>query len=319
MKLTQYLNGGEVQIVDVETPPLPPRGLVVKSEASGLCSGELMDWYMESKAPHVLGHEVSGIVIESQDDRFPVGSRVAPHHHAPCMSCEFCRTKRYVFCEQWRKTSLKPGGMSEFFAVSAENLIDTYRVDDLAPTDAALVEPLGCVAKSIFRSRVVAGERVAVIGLGTMGLMHALAMPSPCIGYELKDDRLAWAKSLGIDTRKPGQEESADVVFVCPGSESALHLALKIAAPAARIVLFAPLLPGKPISLDLGNLYFQDYEFINSYSCGPNDTAQALKWLRGHKVRAEQVVSHFVALDELPKAYKAMQQGEILKAMVIFA
>jgi hypothetical protein len=57
MKLARYVGGGRIEIRDEPEPTLPPGGLIVKTEASGLCSGELMDWYMERKVPHVLGHE----------------------------------------------------------------------------------------------------------------------------------------------------------------------------------------------------------------------------------------------------------------------
>src|SRR5438132_13023667 len=117
MKLARYTGGGEIAIVDEPMPICPPGGLLIKTEACGLCSGELMDWYMDRKVPHVLGHEVAGIVIESQDDRFPVECRVFPHHHAPCLACSFCARGLYVHCEQWKRTKLLPGGMAEFFAV----------------------------------------------------------------------------------------------------------------------------------------------------------------------------------------------------------
>lgn len=318
MKFARYEKGGEIRIVDDVAPELPRGGLLIRSEASGLCSGELMDWYMESKAPHVLGHEVAGIVTESDDDRFPVGSRVTPHHHAPCMSCEHCRARRYVFCDTWKKTKLVPGGLSDTVAVSAQNLADTYRTDSLRAIDAALVEPLGCIAKSIARSRFEDGERAAVIGLGTMGLMHILALKGQAVGFEMKQDRLAWARGLGLDVHLPDDRQEFDVVYVCPGSEGALRFALSIATPAARIVLFAPLPPKSPVSLEYDQLYFQDYEFINSYSCGPNDTHVAMQWLNEGRIKAEQVVSDFIELADLPKAYRAMQKGDILKAMVVF-
>ncbi|MEY4881438.1 MAG: hypothetical protein RLZ87_867, partial [Armatimonadota bacterium] len=82
MKLARYIGSGEIEIQDAEIPDCPTGGLLIQTEASGLCSGELMQWYMDKKIPHVLGHEVSGVVIESQDSRFPVGCRVFPHHHA---------------------------------------------------------------------------------------------------------------------------------------------------------------------------------------------------------------------------------------------
>lgn len=319
MKLARYVGGGRVEIVEEPAPACPPGGLLVRTEACGLCSGELMDWYMDRKVPHVLGHEVAGRVIESGDPRFPVGARVFPHHHAPCLTCEACRRGRHVHCPQWRRTRLIPGGMAECFAVPPENLADTLVVDDLEARDAALIEPLATVVKSVVASGAGPNDACAVIGLGAMGLMHALIAPGPVVGYETNPARRAWAGEQGIEARDPTDATSADTVFVCPGSETALRFALDLARPGGTIVLFAPLPPGMPVALDLEALYFRDLRLVTSYSCGPDDTSRAAEFIRIGAVRASRVVSTYVELDRLPAAYAAMKSGQTLKAMVIFS
>lgn len=317
MKVGMYLGGGRVEVQSVPVPPCPRGGLLVRTEACGLCSGELMDWYMDRKAPHVLGHEVAGVVIESDDSRFPVGCRVAPHHHAACMRCDRCARRAYVHCEQWKKTRLDPGGMAEYIAVSAANLDDCHRTDDLAPETAALVEPIGCVVKSLWRAQYQPGEPAAVVGLGFMGLAHMMLMPA-AVGYDTNPERVAYAKRLGFDARHPDFKETADIVIVCPGSPQALSFALSIAEPDARIGLFAPMPPSSPVSLDLESLYFRDLRLTCSYSCGPDDTSQAVDLLRAGKVRADRLVTQMVSLDEIPTVYTAMKSGQVIKPMVTF-
>lgn len=317
MKLARYVGGGVVDIVDEAVPVCPPGGLLVKTEACGLCSGELMDWYMDRKIPHVLGHEVAGRVIESQDGRFPLGARVFAHHHAPDPDSDLSRRGAAVHDPVWRKTKLLPGGMAEMFAVPAANLADTLLVDDLRPVDAALIEPLACVMKMVRRLHLRGDESIAIIGLGVMGLMHALVLPG-ARGYDLNEERVAWARQQGIAAFHPNDAQSAEVVVVCPGSVSALELALRMAAPDPRIGLFAPLPPGQAMPLDLHDLYFRDLDLICSYSCGPEDTRAAAEIIRSGKVRAEQVVSNFIELAELPARYKEMKDGAILKPMVVF-
>ena len=316
------MGGGNVAIVEEPMPELPKGGLLVRTEACGLCSGELMAWYMDQKVPHVLGHEVSGEVIASEDPRFPVGCRVFPHHHAPCLQCDLCRAGRYVHCPQWRRTKLVPGGMAEFFAVPAENLNDCLRTDDLRPVDAALIEPLACVWKSF--DLAATGPRTAVIGLGVMGLMHALLVRAErpegeLVAYELNESRRAHAAGLGIHAVSPegAAEHPFDTIFVCPGTQRAFDFALSIAAPGATIVMFAPLAPNENLQVP-NRAYFQDITIRNAYSCGPTDTARAAESIRKGHLRAEQVVSDFVSLDQLPPAYLKMRGGEILKAMVEF-
>ena len=296
-------------------PACPAGGLLIKTEASGLCSGELMAWYMDQKAPHVLGHEVAGKVVESQDDRFAVGARVAPHHHAPCLKCDFCLAKQFVHCALWKSTKLEPGGMAEYFTISPDLLLDCHLANDLEACDAALVEPVACVMKSRRRARWRPTDRTAVIGLGVMGLIHLLSCPG-AIGFERNPARAARGISLGFEVRS--DESGAgefDLIFMCPGSQDVLDLALTLAAPGARILQFAPM-PGA--HLDLNAIYFRDLELIQSYSCGPDDTTQAIREIRLTQVIAKDVVSDFIKLSDLPQAYQDMKAGKILKPMVIF-
>lgn len=317
MKLARYHAGGKVVIEDAPLPPCPSGGLLVKVEASGLCSGELMTWYLDRKAPHVLGHEFAGRVVESQDKRFPVGCRVAPHHHAPCGHCALCRRGASVHCPHWKPNRLNPGGLAEYVAIPAELLADTHRADDLAPEDAALVEPLACVVKQLRRMRHEPGLPLAVVGLGVMGVLHMLSRPG-AVGFDINPARAAWSRALGLDARPNGTDQQFPFVAVMPGSESAVAFALEIAAPDAVIGLFAPLPPGVAPRTPWEDYYFRDLTWVNSYSCGPQDTAEAMALLRQGTVRASQVVSDFISLEELPAKYEQMQRGEIFKAMVIF-
>lgn len=314
-RVARYIGNGNIAIVEEPAPKLPKGGLLVQTEACGLCSGELMDWYMDRKIPHVLGHEVVGKVIESGDERYPVGSRVFPHHHAPCLQCDVCQTGNHVHCEQWKTTKLLPGGMAEVFAVPAKNLNDTLIVDDLRPKDAALIEPLACVVKS-FRQANQTGD-VAVIGLGVMGLMHLILAGEGAIGYDVKDSRLEWARNKGQDARAPDIWEPADVIYVCPGSQAAFEFALQMAKPNATILMFAPLPPAEPLRVPQ-EVYFRELKIMHSYSCGPRDTLEAANILRENGLWAEQVVSDFITLDQLPAAYQEMKRGDILKPMVLF-
>lgn len=306
---------------------------MVRTAACGLCSGELMEWYMDQKAPHVLGHEVSGWVVESQDERFATGEFVFVHHHAPCLECALCRRGAYVHCERWRSTRLDPGGMAEFFAAGPENLTDAFVLEGIEPEAGALIEPVACVVKSMSRAGfsfdAEEGEEdggdagsdeapCAVIGLGAMGLLHLLLLPEGSVGYETNPSRRAWAEGIGLTAKPPEPGERYPTVFVCPGSQEALDFALSIAAPDATVVLFAPLPPGATARLDLNETYFRDLRLVTSYSCGPKDTRTAYGVLAAGLVHPEQVVSDFVDLDDLPTAYEAMQRGEILKAMVRF-
>ncbi|MGE0002119.1 MAG: alcohol dehydrogenase catalytic domain-containing protein [Fimbriimonadaceae bacterium] len=314
MKLVRYTTSGRVEVVEASEPRLPAGGIVVQALACGLCSGELMSWYMEAKAPHVLGHEVAGRVVESDSELFPVGALVVPHHHAACGECAECRSGREVACPPWRANALSPGGMAERFAVSAVGLADCHRCDDVDAIDAALAEPVACVVKSVERA---GGEgSCAVVGLGSLGIAHLLLRPGS-VGYDTNPTRREWALRLGLDARRPEEAEPARTWFVCPGSAEAMGFAMSHLLHDATVVLFAPMPPGEATPVDLHSSYFRDVRLVASYSCGPSHMARAIESIRAGTVRARHLVSTFVTMDGLPGAYHEMSAGGILKAMVV--
>ena len=194
----------------LETVPLPEPssgGLLVRIRACGLCPGEAMDWYMVRKAPLVLGHEPVGEVVSAGAavEGFKPGDRVFVHHHAPCMRCARCRRGDYVHCATWRRSHLIPGGVSEFAVVPPEIVTgDTLLVPpEISDEAATFIEPLATVVKSLRRSRMRPGDRVLVIGLGVMGMLHVLLArrldAGMVIGADRVPSRLARAHEAGAD------------------------------------------------------------------------------------------------------------------------
>src|SRR5512135_3845514 len=100
----------DIRIEEAPVPEPGPGEALIKTRACGICSGDVMPWYIEKKAPLVLGHEPSGEIaaLGSPVSSFREGDRVFTHHHAPCMSCKFCRRGDYVQCALWRTSRLIP-------------------------------------------------------------------------------------------------------------------------------------------------------------------------------------------------------------------
>src|SRR5579885_2730292 len=177
MKVARLYDFGDIRVEDHPTPQPGPGDILVRATACGICSGDIMPWYIRRKAPLVLGHEPVGVVEEvgSAVREFHRGDRVFVHHHAPCFECASCRRAEYVQCATWRATKIDPGGMAEYFVVGAHNRRDTLRLPDaLADADGVLVEPAACVVKSLRRAGLKRGESILVIGLGIMGMMHVM-------------------------------------------------------------------------------------------------------------------------------------------------
>ncbi len=321
----------DVEDIRIEQRPIPELAdgeVLVRTMASGICSGDVMSWYIRRKAPLVLGHEPAGVVAQTRGDTgFSVGERVFVHHHAPCFACRACERGEYVQCATWRATKIDPGGIAEYFRVAQTNLNDTLALPQTVDfPDASLVEPLACVVKSLRRSGVRAGDRLYVIGLGVMGLLHVLAgsaLGAQVFGGDFLPERRAVAERNGATVFHPDDvrralPDGADVVICGPGTVEAMRGAVEAAAAAGTVVMFTPFPPDVPVTIDSQRLYFGDLRIVASYSCGPDDTRAALKLIADGIVTARKVGADLIALDDVPRAYREFAQARMIKPIVTF-
>jgi len=339
MRVARLYDFGDIRIEEMARPETGPDELLVRVTACGICSGDIMPWYIRRKAPLVLGHEPVGVVAEvgAAVRDFRPGDRVFVHHHAPCFTCSSCQRGEYVQCATWRATNLTPGGMAEFFRVSAANQRDTLKLPD-AVDDAAgvLVEPAACVIKSLRRSGLKAGESVLIIGLGIMGMMHVrLARyrgAGLIIGADLFEQRARRAQQLGADhgivvsganlleqVRELTRGAMADVVIVGPGNAATIAAGIAAAGKGATIVQFTATPPGEELIVNTHDLYFNETRLIPSYSCGPDDTREALDLVQRGVLRASDLVTHRFPLSRIGDAFAQAQRPESLKVVVMTA
>ncbi len=338
MKAVLVRSLDEIAVVEMEKPVAGPSEIVVAMKAVGICGSDTTPWYVASKTPAVLGHEPAGVVAEAGAlvSVFRPGDRVLVHHHAACGTCRFCRAGEEVMCPEWKKTRLHPGGLAEYVRVEAAAVAtDTLRLPDaLSFEDGALVEPLACAVKAVRRARVVAGDSVAVIGLGANGILLGLVAKSAgaetLVGCDPDSARRAHALRLGFDQVlapeedlsekvKRGDRAGADVIFVLPTAESAVASALAAAGPAARVVFYSPVQPGRMWTIEPHLPYLRDLSMLFSYSCGARDFREALALLERGTVRAQNLVTHRVPFVRAAEAFAlARRGGDVLKVVVTF-
>ncbi|HXC52611.1 MAG TPA: alcohol dehydrogenase catalytic domain-containing protein [Candidatus Limnocylindrales bacterium] len=353
MKVARLYSATDIRVEDIERPVPGPGQALVRTRACGICTGDIMGWYLERRAPLVFGHEPAGDIIALGEGAadvvatdpdgsvraagYAVGDRVFVHHHAPCGVCRQCRRGRHVHCATWRRTNLVPGGMAEFFLVGAENLAtDTLRLPDtMSYAAASLVEPAACAVKSLRRADLIRGDTMLVVGLGIMGMLHVVlgkAAGLRVVGADLVDFRLRRALELGaddvIDVRRTtladgmlamGSGEKADAVICGPGSIEAMEASIEAVAPGGRVVLFTTSKPADVLPVKPYRIYFDEISIVPSYSCGPDDTRAAFDAIESGVIREQDLITHRFGLASIREAFdKAAQVEEALKTIVEF-
>ena len=111
----------------------------------------------------------------------------------------------------------------------------------------------------------------------------------------------------------------AEVVIVGPNSVEAIKTGMQCLAPGGTLVLFTPTEPGETLSFEPNEIYFRDIRIVTSYSCGPDNTMEALSLIKTGLVRAEELVTHRFPLGETFQAYKIVAQArDSLKVVIVF-
>ena len=339
MKAAVAYDFKDIRIEEVPVPDVGPREALVKVSACGICSGDVMPWYIRKKAPIVLGHEPAGTIVEigKEVNNFKVGDRVAIHHHAPCFTCRFCRRGDYVQCDTWRKTKIVPGGISEYVKIPEENLTgDTLLIpNDVSMEDATLTEPTACVVKGFKRARIKSGDVVLVQGLGTMGQLNVLLAKhygaKMVIAADFQKFRCDHAGKMGADlvvnlterdlfdaVKEATGGMMADIVVVGPGSIKAMEEGIRCCGRGGTVLLFTPTPKEETLLINPHDIYFSEISIVPSYSCGPFDTREALELIEMGVVTSGKLVTHRFPFEQADEAFRiTADAGNSIKTLVL--
>jgi len=342
MKVACYYNNHDVRIEERPVPQPGPGEILVKTKACGVCVADTMEWYLTPRAPLTLGHEPTGIVVETGVDTvgFKVGDRVSVHHHVPCLVCEHCRRGNFTMCSTFKKTHIHPGGFSEYFTASSLHVErDTHLIPDEISFDVAtLAEPLACVIHAIQKANIRPAESVVLIGTGTIGLMFIQALKywgvRRLIVYEILEWRQQKAHEFGapvvLSPLMDGEEEmkrvrsilgsdGADKVIVAAKDTHAMEMGMQVANKGGTVLFFATPQPDEWIKLFPSYIFFNELSLTSSYSADHLDMRLALELLANGTIDGEALISHRYPIEQLSEAIlqTASRQGS-LKCVITF-
>ena len=173
MKAAVWRDDGTLEIVDRPLPE-PRQGWVrVRVEATGICGTDLHFFRGSFPSPAGLlpGHEIGGTIDAVGDDvDLAEGTIVAVEPLIGCGHCEPCASGQYNRCRERTLFGISArGGLAEFATVPARCIHPLP--EGLHAADGALIEPLAVCARGVRLAGVTLGDRVAVLGAGSVGLL----------------------------------------------------------------------------------------------------------------------------------------------------
>jgi len=253
--------------------------------------------------PAPFGHELCGIEVAS-------GRRVVAINSVPCGGCPACARGDEAQCE--RRTLLN-GAYAELIAVPERNLLPVP--SGLAPEVAALVEPLACCLHGVERAEVRAGDAVAVLGAGAIGLML-----SACVADEGgrpvivggRSERRALATEFGAVA---GDGAGADVAIEATGTARGWRDATALVRRGGRVVLFSGLPGGAEVAFDAFRLHYDELTLRGAFHHTPASVRAALAFLAIGARPWRRLLTHEVGLEGVGALF-ADPPRDYIKAVV---
>jgi len=330
MKAAVWHAQRDVRVEDVTEPPSPPAGQVkIRTAWCGLCGTDLHEYlggplYIPSQAPHpltgakapvILGHEMSGEVVEvgAGVTRVKVGDRVALCPIIGCLECEWCKSGLMGLCTNiaFLGISWHSGGFSPYV-----NVYDymCYKLPaEVSYEVGSLVEPFAATYRAVKQAALNPGETVAIVGTGPIGLMALQSAriqgAEQVIAFEPAAKRQELARQCGatavIDPVKQDPVDAihaltdgagADVVIECSGVEATGILAGRVARRKGRVVVMGVF--EHPATLDYTDLVYGEKTVMGSMG-GYGVFDEAIQVMAEGKFDGEPLITGKIGLDDI--------------------
>jgi threonine dehydrogenase-like Zn-dependent dehydrogenase len=289
------IENGAVAVVDVPAPQ--GDGVRVRIKAAGICGSDLHMIEYGATMGVTLGHELAGELAD--------GTPVAIEPLAPCEGCPACRVGDYNLCTgapQMIFGIMRDGGMADELLVPPRCLVPLPT--GIAVRDASLVEPLAVAIHGFRKIGLHGGQRVAVVGGGSIGLcaVAAARFAGAEVSLEARYDR---QREAGARLGATPIDGTYDVVVECAGSDSAVQRITELARPGGVLVLlgvyWGPIpLPG--LATMMKELRVQPSSMYGRHAAG-RDIEAAAALLAANREIPGAVITHRLPLDAAREAF----------------
>jgi L-iditol 2-dehydrogenase len=335
MKVAVYFNNTDIRIEERPKPEIFSGEILVKMKACGICGTDIMEWYRIKKSPRVLGHEMSGEIIDIGIGvkNFKKGDKVFVSHHVPCYKCHHCLHGNYTACESLHTGNYDPGGFSEFIRIPKENVrYGTFLIPpNVRYEDATMIEPLGCAIAGQKQLDIKKGQFVLIIGSGVSGILHiqlAKLKKTKVIAMDINTYKIKKALEFGADyaidaskyslnsLKDLNKGRAADIVIVCTSAEQAVDIALSSVERKGKILFFA--VPETDIKIPSLRFWRDEITITSSYGASPDDLKEAINLISNKKINARKMITHRIKLSNIVEGFKLASEGNTsLKVVII--
>lgn len=311
---------GQLMVMQRDMPEPHPGWVRLAVSATGICGSDLNLLFSHGELSNGVqpGHEVAGIIDAAGDGvSLAAGTSVAVEPLIGCGQCGYCRRGAHNLCPNLKLCGFtRPGGMADYLCVPADSLFTLPA--GLPAHVAALAEPMAVCVRGVRLAAIGPGDRVAILGSGSIGLLSIVAARSAGAAEIVATARYGHqrelALSLGADDvfadagamlGAVGEQHVDVVVETVGGRADTLAEAVAVARPGGRILMLGvfegkPPLPAfeffrKELTLRASNCYGRE--------CAHGDFAVATEMVVARHAMLEPLVTHRFKLDQVAEAF----------------
>lgn len=336
----------DFEIKEINQPEIGEDEVLLRVKASGICTNDVRDYNGDCNYsyPRIGGHEYGGVIEKIgsavNKERFHEGQKAVQYIIDDCKECYFCKHGDENICEDHAKSKIfhNPeglsgyGGFGEYVAAKAEDLF--LYPEDTSFEKMAFTEPLACVINSINRTNIQYGDDVAVIGGGTMGLLHVMLLKQKGARVILSEplgERRKKAMELGCDdTIDPMSKDAVKAVKNLTEGRGALFVfnttaipaiagqAVEMTAPTGTTVMFSSIHPNEPVPVDMGAIHSYQKTITGAVSPTIASFHQAVQMIGKGLIDSTVLTEATYDYKDFDQAIKAASKPDTYKVILKF-
>ena len=335
MKAAYYEGNRRIKVRDGEAIAPGPGEVRLDVAYAGVCGTDLhiLGGHMDERVsvPHVMGHEMSGVVAEVGPDvkEWHVGDRVVVRPLDPCNNCPACRAGHFHICHTLKVIGVdSPGAFQNSCTVPAHTL---HKLPDGVDLDrGALIEPLSVACHDVRLGEVNTGDYAVIIGGGPIGTLIALVARSVgarVLLSEINPFRIEFARDLGLEVVDPTkadlralvQEQTdgagADVVFEVSASAEGASVVTELARTRGRIVIVG--IFSEVPRVDLYRVVLRELRLCGARVYEREDFEKAISLAEEGSLPIDRLITSVRPLAELPDVLLELTSGaNSMKALI---
>lgn len=344
MKACVLHNIADLRYEDAPTPAPGDGEVLVKVGACGVCGSDIPRVFTKGtyRFPTIPGHEFAGTVAETGPGVDPEwrGARVAVFPLIPCRECGPCAIGEYAMCENYNYLGSRcDGAFADYVVAPVWNLLALP--EGVSMMEGALTEPAAVAVHALRRAGIDIGDSVLIFGAGPIGLMVAMWArawgASRVLLADIDEAKLDFAQTLGFTDTVHARDDDpiawtfahtqrgAHVVVEASGSSAAFEHAVRAARTFGRVVLLGN--PAGDMKLTQDGYWAilrKELKLFGSWNSSYSDLPKnewqlALEFMRDKRLDLRPLITHPVALNELPDTLIRMRDRTefINKTMVV--